>query len=268
MANFEALISAKLDLNAARSELSSFISQQRQIDIGVNLQLNSANQALNSILMQMQNQGGNAGRQFSTSFVQNMNNGLQQIENQNNRMTINIRNNMRNLNQQQRQFNETTARTFDNQMTAWARTNSKAINATMRDSTQTYGQALSELHNRLGQAITNQDTATVRQIREEFRLLQSEARATGNVGKTLGESFSSALGSVTRFAASYLSVYRVFNTLKEGAKTVVELDNALVDLQKTSSATPKQLESFYRDANNIAKEYGTTTQQIIQGAAD
>lgn len=269
MADFRARITADLDLGNAQSQLNSFVNQKQKINVEVNLQLNQASQALRNLLQQMQNQGGNAGTQFAGQFVQSFNNGLQQInatqvvnqiEKQSNKMTVNIRNNMRDLTKSANTFNETTARTFSNQMTAWARNNSKAV--------QVYSQRLNDLQSRLSTAINNQDGAGIRQIREEFRLLQSEARAAGNVGKTFADSFTSSLGTVAKFAASYVSLYRVFNELKQGVQTVVELDTALVDLQKTSTATPKQLNSFYKEANNIAKQYGTTTQQIIQGAAD
>ena len=269
MADFRAKITADLDLGNAQSQLNSFVNQQRRINVEVNLQLNQASQALRNLLQQMQNQGGNAGTQFAGQFVQAVNSGMQQInatqtvnqiEKQTNRLTVNIRNNMRDLTKSANTFNETTAKTFGNQMTAWARNNGKAVKA--------YGSQLNDLQTRLQTAITNGDGAAVRQLREEFRLLQSEARATGNVGKTFAQSFTSSLGSVAKFAASYVSLYRVFNELKQGVQTVVELDTALVDLQKTSTATPKQLDSFYKEANNIAKQYGTTTQQIIQGAAD
>lgn len=269
MADFRARVEAFVDTSRAASDINSFVNQQRRMNIEVNLQLNQASQALHNLLQQMQNQGGNAGAQFAGQFVNAVNSGMQQInatqtvnqiERQTNRLTVNIRNNMRDLTRQQNQFNETTARTFGNQMTAWARNNGKAV--------KVYGDQLNDLQTRLQTAITNGDGNAVRQLREEFRLLQSEARATGNVGKTFAQSFTSSLGSVAKFAASYVSLYRVFNELKQGVQTVVELDTALVDLQKTSTATPKQLDSFYKEANNIAKQYGTTTQQIIQGAAD
>ena len=277
MANFEALVKATIDLSDAESKLNSFINQSRKIDIPVNLQFNQANQALNSLLQQFQSQGGNAGSQFSSQFVNQINNGIQSISatglvnqfgKQTNKLTLNIRNSMRNVSQQQNRFNENTARTFDNQMTAWARSNSKAVKSMMKDNTRTYGEAINDLHSRMNTAILNQDADAVKQVKEEFKLLQSEARATGNVGKSFADSFKSSFGSVAKLAASYVTIQKVFNEMKQGVQTVVELDTALVDLQKTSTATPKQLNSFYKDANDIAKEYGTTTQQIIQGAAD
>ena len=269
MAEFTATIRAVLEMGDAESKMNAFVNQQRQVDVKVNLKLDQASQSLQNLINQMQQQGGNAGTQFSSQFVNAINSGMQQInatqvvnqvERQSNRMTINIRNNMRNLQRQQDQFNETQAKTFGNQMTAWARNNGKAVRA--------YGDQLSDLHTRLETAIGNQDAGAVRQIREEFRLLQSEAKATGNVGKTFAQSFTSSLSSVAKFAASYMSVYRIFNELKQGVQTVVELDTALVDLQKTSTASATQLNTFYKEANSIAKEYGTSTQAIIQGAAD
>ena len=269
MADFRANIVAHVDTAQATNDINSFVNQRRQVNVEVNLQLNQASQALQNLLRNLQSQGGNAGTQFAGQFVQNVNAGLQninatsvvnQIERQTNRMTVNIRNSFRQLNNQGNQFNENVARTFGNNMTAWANNNSKAV--------QVFGNRLTDLHQRLEQAITAQDAGAVRQIREEFRLLQSEARATGNIGKTFADSFASSFSTVSKFVASYVSVYRIFSEFKQGVQNVIELDTALVDLQKTSSATSSQLNEFYKEANDVAKQYGTSTKQIIQGAAD
>lgn len=269
MADFRARIEAFVDTSRAESDINSFINRQRRVDIDVNLRLNQASQSLNNLLQQLQNQGGNAGTQFAGQFVQSVNSGMQQIdvsqtvnqvERQYNRLTVNVRNSMQNLNRQQQQFNRTQAETFGNQMTAWARNNGRAV--------KEYGARMDDLQTRLSSAISNQDAGAVRQLRDEFKLLQSEARATGNVGKTFAQSFTSSLGTVAKFAASYASIYRVFDEMKKGVQTVVDLDTALVDLQKTTTATPQQLNAFYKEANDVAKQYGTSTQQVIQGAAD
>jgi hypothetical protein len=269
MADFRARIEAFVDTSRAESDLNTFINRQRRVDIDVNLRLNQASQSLNNLLQQLQNQGGNAGTQFAGQFVQSVNSGMQQIdvsqtvnqvERQYNRLTVNVRNSMQNLNRQQQQFNRTQAETFGNQMTAWARNNGRAV--------KEYGARMDDLQTRLSSAISNQDAGAVRQLRDEFKLLQSEARATGNVGKTFAQSFTSSLGTVAKFAASYASIYRVFDEMKKGVQTVVDLDTALVDLQKTTTATPQQLNAFYKEANDVAKQYGTSTQQVIQGAAD
>ena len=252
MADFRAKIIGDLDLSQAQNKINAFINTPYKIKIDVDL-LNNGN-PLNGIIKQYNRIGSQAGAQFASAFnsgtqTANVNQLAQHI----NRLTINLRQ----AQQHTQALDNTMRNTFDNKMTAWARNNTRAVNA--------YAQELQNLHGRLASATTMTE---FNQIKREFAELQSHARATGNVGKTMGEQFTSALGSVTKFAASYVSVYQLFNAIKQGVNTVRELDDALVDLQKTTSGTSIQLNDFYYEANNIAKQYGATTQQIIQSAAD
>ena len=153
-----------------------------------------------------------------------------------------------------------------NNFSSWLNRNSKAANK--------YGQEVYDLQKRMedmqnavksGGSVTN---AELKQWGEDVKVFQSKAGAEGNLGKSFTDSFSNAFQSMTKFAASYVSIRKVFSEMENGIRTVVALDDALVDLQKTTTATPQQLNNFYNEANNIAKQYGTTTQQIIQGAAD
>ena len=148
-----------------------------------------------------------------------------------------------------------------NNLTAWASSNSKTA--------ASYGEQIRLLQERLQDMKTNGATQDVfKTWQEDVKVMQSGAKATGNIGKTFTDSFGSAFNSMLKFAASYVSIRKVFSEMENGIKTVVALDDALVDLQKTTTATPQQLNAFYNEANGIAKQYGTTTQQIIQGAAD
>ena len=148
-----------------------------------------------------------------------------------------------------------------NNLTAWASNNSKAA--------AEYGEKIRILQERMQSMQNNGATQSMfKQWQDDVRVLQSEAKASGNIGKTFADSFGSAFNSMLKFAASYVSIRKVFSEMENGIRTVVALDDALVDLQKTTTATPQQLNNFYNEANNIAKQYGTTTQQIIQGAAD
>ena len=149
-----------------------------------------------------------------------------------------------------------------NNLTTWANNNSKAVEA--------FGGEIKNLQDNMQKMIDNggATSSEFKSVADGVKLVQSEAKATGNIGKTFSESFGNAFNSMVKFAASYVTIRKVFQELKNGVQTVIELDDALVDLQKTSTATPQQLNSFYSQANEIAKQYGTTTQQIIQGAAD
>ena len=44
---------------------------------------------------------------------------------------------------------------------------------------------------------------------------------------------------------------------------VIKLDDALVDLKKTTAMNSTQLEQYYYDANDVAKQMGVTTEEII-----
>ena len=51
------------------------------------------------------------------------------------------------------------------------------------------------------------------------------------------------------------------------ASTIIDLDTQLVDLRKTTSMTTSELNQFYNESSNVAKELGVTTSEIISQAA-
>ena len=57
------------------------------------------------------------------------------------------------------------------------------------------------------------------------------------------------------------------NGVKKAVSTITELDTALVDLKKTTAMNENQLENFYYDSNNVAKQMGVTTKEIIDQAS-
>ena len=64
-----------------------------------------------------------------------------------------------------------------------------------------------------------------------------------------------------------VSLYDVINLGKQAVNQIIELDTALVDLQKTTTMSSSQLDQFYYDANDVAKQMGVTTQEIIEQAS-
>ena len=59
------------------------------------------------------------------------------------------------------------------------------------------------------------------------------------------------------------SFYDVINVAKSGVSTIMNLDEALVDLKKTTTMSSDQLKQYYFDSNDVAKQMGVTTQEII-----
>ena len=99
------------------------------------------------------------------------------------------------------------------------------------------------------------------------QLVQKE-RELGRVGKSFGEIFKEKViyGGAAQLAGM-VGFYDVINVGREGFNVIKELDTALVDLKKTTAMNSSQLEEFYFDSNDVAKQMGVTTQAIIDQAS-
>ena len=143
-------------------------------------------------------------------------------------------------------------------MTTWLNNNAKAA--------QVYGEQIQQLQQRL--ANPNISKGEYAQVAAEFRQIKSEAQAAGLTVNTFGSQLRNAVTMALGIGSVYQVISKVFQGIKSGISTIVELDTALVDLQKTTDASASELENFYNNANDIAIELGTSTKDVIQASAD
>lgn len=144
-----------------------------------------------------------------------------------------------------------------NEITTWMTRNTKAA--------KVYETQLRSLQEQL-KSVTN--SSQLRNLTNEFNQIKTTAAAEGNLGKSV---WSQLIGNITKLSPLFgmgQMIRMSINSVKSMVSSVYELDTALVDLQKTTTASYSELNSFYEEANNIAKEYGATTKDIIQSAAD
>lgn len=85
-----------------------------------------------------------------------------------------------------------------------------------------------------------------------------------NLFQQIGEQVRS---KISQLAAQYLSFQDLIRYARTAATTIVDLDTQLVDLRKTTSMTSTELEQFYNNSSNVAKQLGVTTSEIISQAA-
>lgn len=172
-----------------------------------------------------------------------------------------VTNQVRELQREQKAANMTStleqSRTaLSSQIDVWLKTNSAAA--------KQFGAQLQNIKAQIATA----DATSLSHLKAEFQEVTRQANLAGVATQSMGDKFRTQLSKLgTYFSASFV-ILRAIQTIKSAVNNVIELDTALVDLQKTSSATGEQLQEFYFSANETAKELGQTTQDVIQAAAD
>lgn len=151
---------------------------------------------------------------------------------------------------------------LQNKMESWLNKNTRA--------TKTYGNTVQGFISKLQSlsAQGNVSSADLNELSDAFRRVDNAAESAGLKGKSFGSSIKGAFQSITRYVGVSTLIYAAFNAIKNGIKEIVDLDTALVDLQKTTDANEAQLREFYYTANETAKALGSTTKEVIQAAAD
>lgn len=129
-----------------------------------------------------------------------------------------------------------------------------------------FGKDLKDIFNQTGQGakLTNQELAVLKQ---RFIDIQNTARNTGKLGKTWFQTLREGMSSFSYWTSSTFLVMKAIQSIKGGIRSVIELDTALVDLRKTTTMTYGELEKFYYQANEVAKQMGVTTAEIINQAS-
>ena len=174
-----------------------------------------------------------------------------------------VQNNLAAVTSETRQFaSATEVATLQNRMESWLTNNSRAA--------KTYGSTIDVLVSRLRElsAQGNVEKVQLQQLAAEFTQVKTAAQAAGLTGKTFGDSLKGALSSITRYIGASTLIYSAIRAIRSGISDVVDLDTALVDLRKTTDATEFELQKFYYTANDVAKQLGTTTQEVISAAAE
>lgn len=143
----------------------------------------------------------------------------------------------------------------------------KKIYEALEKNSRMSSEAKAQLHGYITE-LKNNPSANVEEIATAWKKVVIAEKEAGRGGKSLlsavGEkAFYGLAGQI----AGMVSLWDVINLGKQAVNQVVELDTALVDLQKTTTMSSSQLNQFYYDANDVAKQMGVTTQEIIEQAS-
>lgn len=121
---------------------------------------------------------------------------------------------------------------------------------------------LSDLNNEAG--VTKENFGA---IGLELNGIENAARRAGKLGLSFFDTIKQGMQSFSYWTSATAIVMQGITAVRQGVSTVVSLDTALVDLRKTTSMTSDELKQFYCDANDVAKQMGVTTEEIINQAS-
>lgn len=116
--------------------------------------------------------------------------------------------------------------------------------------------------------ISSADQAKLTNLQSQFINIKRQAEQAGVATLSFGDKLKAQMNKLGVYFSATLLIGRTIQTTKQMFTTVTELDTALIDLKKTTTASNEELRSFYYSANQTAKELGVTTQAVIQAAAD
>lgn len=107
----------------------------------------------------------------------------------------------------------------------------------------------------------------IEQIRAKFTSLKSEIKVAGKEGQTFFQKMAEGAKKFAGWMSLTTIISYIIRDIRKMLSTVVELDTALVDLRKTFKGTDADLKEFYYDANDVAKQLGVTTAEVINQAS-
>ena len=104
-------------------------------------------------------------------------------------------------------------------------------------------------------------------ISDGFSRIKNQMTALGKISTAVKGQIAQASASLVSFVSLSGVVMRAVNTVAQMPSKVTALDTALVDLRKTANMSAQELEDFYYASNDVAKQMGVTTEEILNQAS-
>lgn len=108
----------------------------------------------------------------------------------------------------------------------------------------------------------------LKEITSEIINIENAEIRAGRTGRSFFDTLkNSGFHQIAAQMAGMFGLYDVINIGRQAISTIVDLDDALLDLKKTTSMSSTELKNFYYSANDVAKQMGVTTKSIIEQAS-
>lgn len=145
-----------------------------------------------------------------------------------------------------------------NTILAWASNNSKAVRALNLD-IDSFQRKLSN---------PNLSLTEFKQLDAQFKQIQISARETGNLGKSLGDSFADAGKKFASWATISGLIMSAVNSARKMKDAVFDVDTAMTNLYKVTDETSSRYALFLKNANKSAQELGQSVSNLVEQTAN
>lgn len=111
----------------------------------------------------------------------------------------------------------------------------------------------------------------IRQVGElsgKWTQFKTQAVEAGKASSGVFSALSNKAKQFGTYLATSLGFQYFITGVKSMVKSVAELDNAMVELKKTTNGSAQDYSNFLKDATKIGNEVGRTTSEITQAAAE
>lgn len=154
-------------------------------------------------------------------------------------------------------YNETKQINLTNKIQRWLSTNTNVSDDAKR--------SIQEYYNELSSGRVSVERLT--SIEKALKQIDTTQRGLGKISSFAKQWASEGIAQAKSMAVSALSFTQILSTAKQGITSIKELDTSLVDLRKTTSMNNTELEDFYYASNDVAKQMGVSTKEIIDQAS-
>lgn len=154
-------------------------------------------------------------------------------------------------------FSILDATTASNKTLTWINNNTKAA--------KEFGEALTELANKQKSATSSEELAD---YNKQFKAIVSTVQEKGTVGNSFWTEMKRGFSQIGQFVGVYGVLQNGVDIVKQMAQAVIDVDTAMTELRKVSNASDSQLDTYFNEAAESAKKYGSIISDVISSTAD
>lgn len=147
-----------------------------------------------------------------------------------------------------------------NTMEAFLQKNTR-ITAKARQETEMYIATLRNLNSEMTVVAKNE-------INNSFKQMQNNMRVLGKLGYALKDQMKQATGSFVQWFSVSNLIMTGINHIRQIPTAVKEVNSAMIELNKVSSASSQEIANYFKDASYHAKDLGASISDVISATAD